>query len=373
MGRFDEADQWADLLARRTGVGCAYCVTQDGHSPHMHCSGSRTAGGDDPVGPLTQFRIYSLTKLFTCFVTHRMLADGRLRMNDPVSKYLPAYSHLYTLDGETVVPTQTPLQIRHLLNMTCGIPYNGTGACAAGRRLEKALASLEVKHGKNGYTARQLADAIATSPLAFSPGGGWLYGYGHDVLGAVLESLCGCSLGEIFQKIIFTPLGLCDTTFFPEDESRLASIYRLMPDGTPVEDRVRAQEYQGNFQSGGGGLISTLADMALFTSALASNPEGNRLFRANTLTQEQLAQFPFQHFGYSWGARTLLDGDAEGCGGGKGEFGWYGVSGCWVAIDPNRRTSIVFLQQLLPCMERETFPLLRSLIWPCMEASHAYL
>ena len=364
---FEPSDAWLEELAAQTGAGCAYGVTYDGKLLHVHCAGERINGCGEAITDSTLFRIYSLTKLFTCTEAWMLIRRGLLREDAAVADYLPAFRKSRVLEGERIVPAQRPITIRHLLTMTSGIPYNGWDAPRSGLLLNRPLHRLRAACGANGYTNQQLADCVADSPLAFQPGEQWLYGYSHDVLGAVMEKCTGKRLGELFQEDIFAPLGLHDTAFVLTQPERLAALYVRDEAGRLHRDASADAAYSGVLESGGGGLLSTLRDMTAFTDKLACGDgvwqEAAERFEVNQLSDEQLKTYIFPHFGYSCGARTVLDGEGENCGASNMEFGWYGVSGCWVAIDRSRKASIVFLQQIKPSMERYTFPALRELIW----------
>lgn len=363
MHPFQSSDAWLDDLAERTGAGCAYSVTYRGQVLHSRCAGLQRREDGSPVTERTLFRIFSLTKLFTCVTAWALLRQGLLREDEPVADILPDFAACRVLEGAGQVAACRPMTIRQLLTMTSGIPYNGSDAPLAGQLLNHELQSLEAACGPQGYSSLQLAGCVARNPLAFQPGDGWLYGYSHDVLGAAMEKRAGMSLGRLMQACIFTPLGLEDTAFHPVEPSRLAELYVRGAQG-----KLMVEQASGGLQeSGGGGLYSSLRDMAAFADRLACGGDFWRecatRFQRNQLTPGQLEAFPFPGFGYAYGARTLMDAAGENCGASNMEFGWYGVSGSWVAVDRRREAAVVFLQHLKPGMERVTFPELRRLVW----------
>lgn len=362
------ADAWLDQLACTTGVGCAYGVTRGGEVLHIRCAGMRKANGTAPVTPTSVFRIYSITKLFTCTLAQHFLREGKLSLDARVSDFLPEYAYLRCLSANgSVVAAHTPLTVRHLLTMTSGIPYNGYDAPPAGQLLNGKMEELERRCGPNGYTARQLAACIASSPLAFEPGSQWLYGYGHDVLGAVLEQVGGAPLDELLAKEIFRPLSLKDTGFAIRDPSRMCDLFTQDAGGRVSVCPSADRNYGVPFLSGGGGLLSTLEDMMIFSSHLASAhglwSDSAGMLSTPCLSPAQLAAFPYDGFSYGFGARILVNSEGEGNWASNYEFGWYGVSGCWMVVDRAREASIVFLQQLKPSMDRQTFPVLRRFVW----------
>ena len=364
---FKRADVWLKNLTESTEAGAAYCVTSEGKLLHKCCAGTVSSESKRAVSATTLFRIYSITKLFTCTAVFRLIDEGRMSLEDDVSCYLPFFDKVRYFDKDGNVSTdENKITIRALLTMTSGIPYNGSDAVPAGQLLNPVIAELDKRYGKNNYTALELSREIADSPAAFKAEESWIYGYGHDILGAVIEQITDMRLSDYLKKTVFEPLNMTDTGFEIQDKSRLMAQFNLS-DKKLTRDTSADEAYGRTFLSGGGGLISTLADMAKFTAALADNKQpwssyANR-FRIPQLNIRQLAAFPFKGYSYSYGARTLLDPAGKNRFASKYEFGWYGVSGSWVAIDTERNASIVFLQQLKPNMERKTFEALRELIW----------
>lgn len=236
--------------------------------------------------------------------------------------------------------------------------------------------------GTNGLpkTVQGMSQVLSKVPLAFDPGTHWHYGLSHDVLGALIEVLSGKSFGEYLEENIFAPLGMRDTSFRlpPEKRDRLAARY-LLEDGRRV--RVGAdvdEDYQpdATYESGGGGLLSTLEDYTRFAQAMAcgGSLEGVRilgsqtidLMRQNHLSPQQMEDFnwPFlAGYGYGLGVRTMVNPQAGGCNGSLGEFGWCGMLGTWVMIDPAERLTAVYMQQLTPNLEAYHQPRMRSVIY----------
>ena len=368
MKTFIAADEWLKDLVSRTGSCAAFCVTENGHVLHSACEGLISKDSNSPLNENSAFGIYSITKLFTCISVFQLLEKGTLKLTDPISAYISDFDKTNILDSNGNPMQQDRLiTIYDLLTMTSGIPYNGPDAVGVGKLLNNVIDELDKEYGKNGYASIQLSRSIARSPMAFPCGQQWMYGYSHDVLGSIVEVVSQQTLSEYITNNILQPCGMMNTSFALPANGFF--VHQYIPDskGHLYADPDYASQFGCRFQSGGGGLVSTLHDMALFAIRLADKTSNwsryADLFEKPCLTSKQAETFPFQNFSYGMGARTLLDPQSDKCNASIYEFGWYSVSGSWIAIDRTRNASIVFLQQRKPCLERETFPVLRKLIW----------
>lgn len=297
------------------------------------------------------FWIYSLTKLFTSSLALQLWEEGAFRLDDPVSEYLPECRDLVVKTHNGVVPARTPLRLKHLITMTGGISYD-----------EKSSSILAL-HGSG--TTRDVASAIVRMPLAFNPGEHFLYGYGLDVLAAVLEIVTGESFGVLLRERILDPLGIKDAGFFPDSGAikRFAPQYtydfrtkRFFPVGQACIARLTDRH-----ESGGGGLYASLDSVSLLCDALACGGEGGSgarilrentvaLMRSNALNDVQMTDFSAigtvpPGYGYGFGVRTLTDKTASP--GPVGEFGWSGAAGSWALMDPVCGVSLVYFQHAL--------------------------
>ncbi len=312
---------------------------------------ARQAGNISPVRENSLFWIYSLTKLFTSSLALQLWEEGAFQLDDPVSAYLPEYGDLIVKTHSGVVHAGTPLRIRHLITMTGGISYN-----------EKSSSILALR---GSGTTRDVARAIAGMPLEFEPGEHFLYGFGLDVLAAVLEVITGECFGVLLRERILDPLGIRDTGFFPDGEA----VKRIAPQFL-YDFRLKAFHPAGQaciarltdrHESGGGGLYSSLESISLLCDALACGGEGISgacilrektvaLMRTNALNDVQMRDFSAigtvpKGYGYGFGVRTLTDKTASP--GPVGEFGWSGAAGSWALMDPRHGVSLVYLQHAL--------------------------
>ena len=332
-----------------------------------------------PVSADTIFRVYSMTKVVTAVAALQLWEKGLYLLSDPLHEYLPEFadSQVFaaTPNGDIRPrPAKSPILVQDLFCMSSGLTY-GDPVNETGRTIGEALTRLQgEKSGR--YTVREMSKAIATAPLAFDPGTHWYYSLSFDVLGAFIEALSGERFGDYLEKHIFAPLGMKETGFriAEEKRERLAGRYMLQ-DGKRVPEPVsKDEDFQedATYESGGGGLLSTLDDFSKFAQALACGGKGVihartiDLMRANRLNEEQMKDFNWtavKGYGYGLGVRTMIDPAEAGSNGSIGEFGWAGLLGTWVMIDPSEELSAVYLQQFMPNYEGFIQPRLRNVIY----------
>ena len=312
----------------------------------------------------TIFPIASMSKVVTVAGVMQLYEQGLFKMWDPVSEYLPGFKSPKIAkenpDGTyEIVDAGGEVTMRQLFTMTSGVPY-GWGDTAAGRiRIEKEkeyMASGEPFPGTVEY-----ANLVGQLPLAFEPGEKWMYGFSIDVLGAVLEVLTSRSLGEYLKENIFNPLGMKDTGFFvpAENHSRIATLYHINEGLKPDQRNYPAAKPE--FESGGGGLFSTVPDYSRFAQMLlhGGTLDGVRILGRKTvdlistdhLTPEQRKSDSWdtqRGYGYGLGVRVMTNPELAGINGSVGEWGWDGAFGNWFCVDPKESLTCVYLTTNLP-------------------------
>ena len=356
---------------------CDILIHQEGKEIYRHSAGFSDAAKTKPVSERDIYWIYSASKISTCTAAMRLIEEGVLGLDDPVAKYLPGYAKLTVAkeDG-SVVPAQKTMTVRHLMSMSGGLDYDNM------RGSVKAV--LEEKKEKAGTV--EIANAFADGPLLYEPGTGFRYSLCHDVLGAVIEVASGMRFSEYLNKVIFGPLGMKDTVFHPAEEqkSRISALYRA--DGITWEPQYLGNERERTlpdaYESGGGGLVSTVNDYILLADTLANGgtaangyrllkPETIELYRTPQLDEKQrgifLKDFE-QMWGYTYalGVRVFLEDNGSAAQ--KGHFGWDGAAGFYVLMDPVNKLTFVYAQNVLG--SSVTFHLiheqLRDLVYLCM-------
>lgn len=327
------------------------------------------------------FRIHSMTKVVTCTAALMLYERGMFLLNDPLEEYLPEFKNIHVYQsndqGELYSATaKSSIKIKDLFMMTSGLTYPGEGD----ETERKTGIKMEELKQANELTNRNLSKALVTIPLAFEPGSQWRYGLSHDVLGALIEGISGKSLGDFLQENIFDRLDMKDSFFrVPEDKKhRLVSLYNRSEEGELSKNVSMDEHIQPNatYESGGAGLLSTLNDYSRFAHMLANGGSWKEeriigektinLMRMNHLDSEQMDYYNWDHlqgYGYGLGVRTLIDPVKGGTNSSVGEFGWLGLAGTWVMIDPKEKISAVYMQQMFPNFEGYHQPRLRAVIY----------
>jgi CubicO group peptidase (beta-lactamase class C family) len=294
---------------------------------------------------------------------------GLFKLQDPIAEFLPAFKNMKVAEHDergimNLVPAKNPVTVGHLFTMTSGVPYPGPESFSS-----RALQEIQARclNGNGGGATAEIVDAVAEAPLCFHPGEYWMYGFSHDILGRLIEVISGKRLGEYLAETIFAPLGLADTAFYvpPEKRSRLAKAYTLAETGLMEIHGLATDpgEYSSPpaFESGGGGLVSTLDDMGRYGNILLNfgKLDGYRLLsrktieliRQNHTNPAHIRAWGFkaqQGYAYGLGVRAMNDTAAAGLNGSPGEWGWDGMLGTYFCVDPEEELVAVFMIQRIP-------------------------
>lgn len=231
-------------------AGWQLLVTRRGRVVHSSVHGWRDLERGLPVEPDTLWRIYSMTKPITSVIAMQLYEEGALRLQDEVSRYVPAFADLRVLVGGNVdapetVPAVEPMRLWHLLTHTSGLSYAFTRSSL----LDDVYRAAGVDPlTSRGLTLEQLCERWAALPLLFEPGSAWNYSVATDVLGRVIEVVTGQRLDEAFTERVLGPLGMIDTRWWvdADDTARLAVHFftQLMPSSTyPVRTELRQLVY----------------------------------------------------------------------------------------------------------------------------------
>ena len=326
------------------------------------------------------FRIYSMTKPVTCVALMMLYEQGCFQLSDPVSKYIPSYRYLKvhssgTMSGQ-LEPVHRQVTVHDLLTHTSGMTYSFSsyGPVEALYREERVFADQPLE---------QLANDLASLPLAFQPGSQWRYSVSQDVAAHLVQVLSGMAFDEFLQTNLFAPLGMVDTGFFvpAEKHERFAAMYGVRDccDGEGIALDITAQANAGvnnlladprdcreskphNVLRGGIGLVSTAGDYLRFCRMLLSNGtfEGQRLLSRKTVELmtcnhivESLLPIPFEDgpksgFGYGLGFGVLMDVGQPKALGSVGEFNWSGAATTSFWIDPREALIGIQMAQFQP-------------------------
>ncbi len=310
------------------------------------------------------FRIASMSKAITSVAVMMLYEQGHFLLNDPISKYIPEFKNPKvvvkspTSDSIMLIPAQSEITIRELLNHTSGITYGDSLQAPYYKQAGMTVGLLPTQG-----TLKEKITALAKLPLIVQPGTAFRYGMSVDVLGYLVEVISHISLDEYLRKNIFDPLKMTDTYFsLPKEKfSRLSSLYRMNGD-SKLEKVTKYFPYPAKqtYFSGGAGLVSTAADYSRFAQMLLNKGEldGVRLLGRKTvelMTSNSIGPLfifnPFKHngimgdkFGYGFGIRTERGtyDELESL----GAFGWDGAFYTRFWVDPKEDIIAIFMSQM---------------------------
>jgi len=369
-----------DLVARRKVAGAVTMVVRHGKVVHLAKAGRRDVEANRPLDRSTLFRIASMTKPITSAAVMALVDDGIIKLDDPVSKFLPEFASPSILvvsetpDGaasqSSIVPAARPITIHHLLTHTSGLAYRfAAPPSLAGLYVDAAVSDgLAETPGTIAGNVRRLARL----PLAHQPGARWTYGLSTDVLGRVVEAASGKSFDEFLRDRLFRPLRMDDTGFLVPGprRARLAAVYMPQADGTirrapdtPIQigPLVFSATFPawdtGRYYSGGAGLISTIDDYARFLQMVLNKGEleGARVLRPETVEAMSTHQIGdlrssvgIHGLGFGYGFGIVLPDNPDNDPAGPGALSWAGFFHTQFWIDVRTRTIGVMMSQLAP-------------------------
>lgn len=361
---FNKVTNFINSLENIGIPGADIAIYLKGDEVFRHNFGYANINEKTPITTRTLYAIWSMTKVITCVSALRLFEEGRFLLSDPIHDYLPEFKAV------------EPIQIVDLFTMSAGLPY--------GHHMPK-LAELEKR--QNGFTITEFISAISQGPLFGKPGQTYGYGHSHDVLCGLIEVLTGKTTGEYMYEEIFKPLEMQDTFFkVPlEKQPRLAMMYTFDEEKrvhaiSESHDALKSLDFNAKYECGGGGLVSSVDDYAKFANALCfggTAKNGHKLLgkatidmmRTNHLCDKRLQEYKktMQNdgYGYGLGVRTMIEKN-RGNNASLGSYGWSGLAGTQVHIDPAIGLVYVYAQQLMPSKEGYVHPRLRSVVYGCL-------
>jgi len=389
----------AERLERLGSVLQSYCdqkgapgmvvlIARNGKVAYHRGIGKFRLDGSEPMPTEAIFRLASQSKAVTSVAVMILMEEGKLLLDDPVSKYLPEFRETYVavkaegpeVKGYSLVPAKRQITIRDLLTHTAGISYGD------GPAKEEYL-----KAGIHGWfltdkdmTIGELVKKLARLPFDAQPGEKFVYGYNTDILGYLVEVISGMSLAEFLEKRITGPLGMKDTCFFlPENKaSRFTPAYGADENGQikMTEDPFNSPYLKGprKCYSGGAGLVATAEDYARFLLMLQNGGEleGVRILSPKSI-EMMTADYAGQLYsggstGFGLGFSIVKNLGASGIPGTVGSYGWGGAYFTTYWVDPGEKLVAVFMIQLLPvpssCSDLQNK--FRTLVYQAIEKSY---
>jgi len=346
-------------------AGGVFAVARRGKVVQFETCGMMDIESGKPMRRDTIFRFYSMSKPITSVAAMILYEQGKIELDDPVSKYIPEFKELKVAadpDAEeiTEVPARREMSVRDLMRHTSGLTYGVFGNTAVDKLYRKTI-----QLSGQGDNLEEMAKKLASIPLLYQPGTKWHYGFSTDVLGRVVEVASGQSLDKFFAERIFEPLGMVDTAFYVPSEKidRFATNYGPNPQGglQPI-DIPKTSRYteMPTLFSGGGGLVSTASDYMRFCLMLLNKGQfgGKRLLKAETVEMMTKNQLPEQAYpigngdragvGFGLGFSVRVESSNGDSSSRLGEYGWGGMASTHFWISPNDEIAVVALTQHIP-------------------------
>jgi CubicO group peptidase (beta-lactamase class C family) len=344
--------------------GAILLIQQHGKPVYYENFGVRDVATQLSMSADTIFRLYSMSKPITSVAAMMLVEDGKLALDDPVSKYIPAFADVKVgidqraENGRTALvlePLKRPITIEDLLRHTSGLTYGFSGDST----VRKLYTDENLFNGD--WTNAEFAERIAKLPLAEQPGTLWDYGHSTDLLGRVIEVVSGKTLYQFEKERLLDPLGMNETAFYVADPAKRPRIAEPMPDDralgptTMVSDPMQPRKWE----SGGAGMVGTVGDYARFAQMLLNGGTfgGRRYLKPETIAlmtkdhigpETKIARddryYPGANsgFGLGFAVRTSVPPNTSWP---TGEYRWDGVAGTFFFIDPEDDMFAIFMVQ----------------------------
>ena len=347
--------------------GAVMLIRRKGETAYFKSFGVRDPGTKAPMTPDTIFRIYSMSKPITTVAAMMLVEEGKLQLDDPLSKYIPAFANVKVgveVKGEDgnmhldLAPAKRPITIQDLMRHTSGLTYGFFGE----GMVKKAYVA--AKLGEGDPDLAEFTERLAKLPLAYQPGTTWDYSQSTDVLGRVIEVVSGKSLYQFEKERLLDPLGMKDTAFYVTDPAKQALIAEPLPNdrtigaGAEMNDPRVARK----MESGGGGMVSTIDDYARFAQMMLNGGtlDGKRYLSPKTVAYMGSNQIgpgsgvvpgpyylPGPGFGFGLGFAVRTDAGIVPYEGSVGEMNWSGAGGTTFWIDRQENMFAVFMAQTI--------------------------
>jgi CubicO group peptidase (beta-lactamase class C family) len=371
-------------IATGTFPGAILLIQQHGRPVYSENFGVRDVATKLPMSADTIFRLYSMSKPITSVAAMMLVEDGKLKLDDPVSKYIPAFTETKvgvekrSDDGSLTLvrePLRRPITIEDLLRHTSGLTYGFNG----GNLVRRFYAEADLFNGD--LTNAEFAERIAALPLAEQPGTQWDYGHSTDVLGRVIEVVSGKTLFQFEKERLLDPLGMGDTEFYVHDEAKRSRVAEPMPDDRMISPTtaLRNPLQPRRAEPGGSGMVGTIGDYARFAQMLLDGGtyQGRRYLKPETVALmasdhigpeagigRDYAYYPgaTSGFGLGFAVRTAVPPSTSWP---LGEYRWDGVAGTFFFIDPADDMFAVFMVQT-PSQRGRIQLALKTLIYQAM-------
>jgi len=335
---FEKTKALCETFMKLGVPGLDLVVYQDGKEVLRHTAGYQDLEKTIPMTGRERYHIYSCSKLITCTAALQLWEQGKYKLEDKLSDYIPEFAHMTVQTESGVKDAKNPILIKHLFTMTAGMDY----AIAGNPDLQAYIA----EHPDSPTV--EAVKQMAKRPLRYEPGEGWLYSLAHDVLAALVEIWSGQKFEQYVQEHIFIPLGMKDSTFMLpiEDFDQLCVQYkRNTQTGQITRTQSNVYRLGPAYASGGAGCASTVEDYIKFCEALRTckllKPETLKMMTTAQLDERQFACYTkTERHSYGLGVHTPKPG------GYRRDFGWGGAAGAYAVIEPECGVSIFYAQHM---------------------------
>ncbi len=382
--RLGRIDVWREKLVKDSKLaGITTVVARRGQVAHWGMSGLADKERGTPITVDTIFRIYSMTKPITSMAIMMLYEEGRFQLDDPISRFLPAFAkpRVAVIDANKITDTVRAVReitFRDLLTHTSGFTYGSMNATPVDAMYRDAGVGVFADHPDADLM--ETTEKLARLPLLAQPGTEWNYSVSTDVLGALVQTISGQRFGGFVQDRILAPLGMEDTSFYVPFEKieRLAAFYVRDPKGGVIpSDDIGNYHIPGErrMESGGGGLVSTAGDYLTLCRTLLSKGAHNsvrilgrktvELMTANHLSgdmadmgQPRFSESSYIGIGFGLGFSVMLNPAKAQILGTPGEYAWGGVASTAFWVDPVEEMIVILMTQLSPS---STYPIRREL------------
>ncbi len=361
-----------EQIDKGTLPGVVVMVARKGKLVYSDALGYQDKGAGKPLTKDAIYRIYSMTKPLVSVAAMTLIEDGKMQLNDPISKFLPSMKGLqvsvaktdaeFARIGYTMVPTDREITVQDLLRHTSGLAYANL---TQNNAVKEAYAKNGIDDDFRSLSADVMVERVSKSPLIHQPGTYWEYSISTDMLGRVIEAASGKRLTDYLRERVLEPLGMKDTAFFVPQE-KMDRLAQALPVDSMTNTAIKLYDVSsepGN-DSGGGGAVSTATDYLRFAQMMANGGQldgkriiarttvelmtsdhlGSRIQALSPMTPgEILLSTPGYTFGLGFAVRQAAG--VAGVSGSAGEFMWGGYAGTYFWIDPKEQLVAVYMTQ----------------------------
>jgi CubicO group peptidase (beta-lactamase class C family) len=373
-----------DDSQKGTIPGAVVMIVRNGKVAYFESIGALDPLAKAPMRKDAIFRIYSMSKPITTVAVMMLYEQGKITLDEPIAKYIPAFKDMKVgvesvgEDGKPkldLTDAKKPITIQDLLRHTSGITYGFFGDLL----VKKAYLDANIRDGD--FDNAEFAERVAKMPLAFQPGTTWDYSHSTDILGRLVEVVSGKSLYQFEKEHILDPLGMSDTSFYVADTAKHARIAepfqsdRIFGIGSEFNDPRPARKWE----SGGGGMVSTVADYARFLMMLRNGGtlDGKRYLGPKTvtyMTSDHTAgvivpgpyYLPGPGYGFGLGFAVRKEIGVALTPGSVGDYNWGGAGGTYFWVDPKEDMFVVYAMQS-PSQRVHYRQVLRDMVYGAIE------